>query len=453
LTTQNNRELLYKTMDEIAAMYRKKEVSPVEVMQATLSRLNELEPQLNAFITVMADDALAGAKKAEAAFQKGENVGKLFGIPVSLKDIFDIKGVRTTAGSRIMRDYVPNEDSYVYTALREAGAIVFGKTNMLEFAFGFVHPDYGKCTNPWNLNRTAGGSSTGSGSSVTAGIGFASIGTDTGGSIRAPGSFCGIVGFKPTYNLVSKQGLFPLSQSLDHAGPLTRTVKDNAIVLETISSAKFDYDAIFTGDIHGVKVGVIRSLTDNIANTEIKDLSLSAVEKLKDLGAAIVDVAIPSIHEIEGIAIPILLAEASKNHQEWHPHRETDYAPSTFNNVKEGFTVSAVSYLAAQDQRRKFTEIVNESLSKVDVLVCPTFSFTATVNDPSFEDGNFDISSRTLPFNVTGHPAITISAGNTASENLPVGFQIVGRHYDEAMVYRVAHALQQALGGFKQPQL
>jgi aspartyl-tRNA(Asn)/glutamyl-tRNA(Gln) amidotransferase subunit A len=453
VANQTNRVLLYKTIDEISSLYRTKQISPVEVMAATLERLDALEPRLNAFITVLAEESLAQARKAEAVFRRGESVGKLFGIPVSVKDIFNTKDIRTTAGSRIMRDYVPEEDSYVVKALREAGALLFGKTNMLEFAFGFVHPDYGTCHNPWDLNRTAGGSSTGSGSSVAAGIGFGSIGTDTGGSIRAPGSFCGIIGFKPTYNLVSKQGLFPLSDTLDHVGTLTRTVQDNAILLESISSIRFDYAAVFSGNIKGVKIGVLRSLTDNLENTEIKSLTLAAIDKLRALGAIIMDAAIADIAKIEEIAIPILVAEASKNHQMWYPHREADYAASTFNNVKAGFDVSAVRYLAALDQRRHFTEAVNESLSKVDVLVLPTFSFTATVKDPSFEDGNYDISSRTLPFNVSGHPALTISAGNTASEHLPVGFQIVGRHNDEAMVYRVAHALQAASGGFKQPPL
>jgi aspartyl-tRNA(Asn)/glutamyl-tRNA(Gln) amidotransferase subunit A len=453
VASPNIRELLYKSIDEISTLYRKKEISPVEIMEATLERLEELEPSLNAFITVLAEESLAEARKAETVFQKGESVGRLLGIPVSVKDIFNTKGIRTTAGSRIMRDYVPNEDSYVVKALREAGAIIFGKTNMLEFAFGFVHPDYGKCCNPWDLNRTAGGSSTGSGSSVAAGIGFGSIGTDTGGSTRAPGSFCGIIGFKPTVNLIPKEGLFPLSDTLDHVGSLTRTVQDNAILLESITSSRFDFASVFSGNIQGIKVGVLRSLTDNLENKEIESLTLAAIDMLRELGAIVVDAVILDIEIIEEIAIPILTAEASKNHKMWYPHRESDYAASTFNNVKAGFDVSAVRYLAALDQRRKFTESVNEALSNVDALVLPTFSFTATVKDPSFEDGNYDISSRTLPFNVSGHPALTISAGNTASENLPVGFQIVGRYYDEAIVYRVAHALQTASGGFKQPPL
>ncbi|MCQ6268353.1 amidase [Fictibacillus sp. WQ 8-8] len=447
------KDLLFKTINEIAAMYRKKEISPIEVTEATLERLDELEPQLNAFVTVLADEALIQAKKAEEAFVKGRDVGKLYGVPVSIKDIFNTKGIRTSLGSRIMQDNVPSDDAFVYTALKEAGAVVFGKTNMLEFAYGSVHSDYGQCNNPWNVNRTAGGSSTGSGSSVAAGIGFGSIGTDTGGSIRVPASFCGIVGLKPTYGTVPRQGLFPLSRSLDHIGPLTRTVIDNGILLESISSIQLDYDSVFSGEISGVKVGVIHALTESITHPEVKDLTSAALYRLQQLGAESIDVTIPSIEKAEEIAIPILLSEASSYHQQWYPHREGDYAPSTFANIKEGFNISAVSYLSALDQKRKFTEAVNDCFNQVDVLVCPTVPYPATEKDPSFEDGNIDISVRTIPFNISGHPSITVSAGNATAENLPVGFQIVGRYHDEATVYRVAHALQLASGGYIQPPL
>ncbi|ULO09062.1 amidase [Paenibacillus sp. 19GGS1-52] len=453
MTLSNQMDLLYATIDEISGMYRRKEVSPVEVMKATLERLDEVEPQLNAFITVLAEQSLVEAKKAEEIFRKGEAAGKLTGIPISLKDIFSTKGIRTSMGSRILKDFVPEEDAYVYKALREAGAILFGKTNMLEFAFGFVHPDYGQTNNPWNVKRVAGGSSTGSGASVSAGIGYASIGTDTGGSIRAPGSFCGIIGLKPTYDLIPRTGCFPLSDTLDHVGLLTRTVKDNAIILEAISLQRFHYESIFTGDIDGVKVGIIRSLTDNVADPQIKSIVLAAIAKLGDLGAELLDVSVPFIENAEQIAIPILLSEASKHHAKWYEDRELDYSASTFANLKAGYDISAVAYLAALEQRRVLTEAVSEILTKVDVLVCPTFSFAATEKDPSFEQGNFDISSRTIPFNLTGHPALTVSAGNTISEPLPVGLEIIGRHLDESMVYRVAYAFEAATGGFKRPPL
>ncbi|MGG3468537.1 amidase [Neobacillus pocheonensis] len=453
MPTTDLKQLLFKSIEEISNLYRKKEVSPVEITEATLERLQKLEPKLNAFVTVLAEQALVKAKMAESAFIKGEKVSKLFGIPVSLKDIFMTKGIRTSLGSRILQDFVPDEDAFVYQALQDTGAIIIGKNNMLEFAYGSVHPDYGQCNNPWNVNRTAGGSSTGSGASVSAGIGYASIGTDTGGSIRVPASFCGVVGLKPTYDTVSKQGLFPLSQSLDHIGPLTRTVRDNAIVLEQISSRRFDFESLFSGEIRGVKVGVIRSLTDTITNPEVSRLIVSAIQQLKELGAHLYDVEIPGIESIEGAAMPIVLAEASANHQQWFALMEKDYAPNTYANLREGYKVTAVTYLDALEQKKRFTKAVDEVLKQVDVLICPTVPYPATEKDPSFEDGNIDISQRTIPFNVSGHPALTVSAGNTASENLPIGLQIIGSYYDEGTVYRVADAFQQSKGGYQQPPL
>jgi aspartyl-tRNA(Asn)/glutamyl-tRNA(Gln) amidotransferase subunit A len=445
--------LLFSTIEEIGSLYRKKEVSPVDIMEATLQRLNELEPKLNAFITVLSDHAIKQAREAESLFLKGEGLGKLVGIPISVKDIFMTKGIRTSLGSRIMKDLVPDEDAHVYTALRKSGAIVFGKNNMLEFAYGSVHPDYGQCNNPWDINRTAGGSSTGSASSVAAGIGFASIGTDTGGSIRVPASFCGIVGLKPTYEKVSREGVFPLSHSLDHVGPLTRTVRDNAAVLEAIASTSLDYDSIFTGSIKDVKIGVIRRLTDQPLNPEVLSLVESAVDRLRYLGAEIVDVEIPGIETIDQSAIPIILSEASFYHKDWHPHRADDYAPGTYANVREGFKVSGVDYVEALEKRRQFTEIVNEAFKQVDILVCPTVPYPATEKDPTFEGGDIDISKRTIPFNLTGHPALTISAGNTASARLPVGIQMVARHHHEEIVYRVAEAYEKEIGGYRRPPL
>jgi aspartyl-tRNA(Asn)/glutamyl-tRNA(Gln) amidotransferase subunit A len=453
LPAKEIKQLLFSSIEEISNLYRIKEISPVEIIEATLDRLNELEPKLNAFITVMTDRALAQAKAAEAAFLRKEEVGKMFGIPVSLKDIFMTKGIRTSVGSRILNGFVPDEDAPVYKALQEAGAIVIGKTNMLEFAYGSVHTDYGQCNNPWDINRTAGGSSNGSASSVAAGIGFASLGTDTGGSIRVPGSFCGIVGLKPTYELVSRQGVFPLSHSLDHVGPMTRTVRDNAIALEHISSHRFDWETLFPGNLTGMKIGVIRSLTDTITNQEVSKITNQGLKLLRELGAELVDVKIPGIETIDTTALPILLAEASAYHQKWFANREFDYDPNTYANLREGFNITAVNYLDALEKKKQFSRLVDEVLHQVDVLVCPTVPYPATEKDPSFGDGNINISQRTIPFNVSGHPAITISAGNTLADNLPVGLQIVGRHADEATIYRVGDTFQQATGGFKIPQI
>jgi aspartyl-tRNA(Asn)/glutamyl-tRNA(Gln) amidotransferase subunit A len=452
MAIKSAKDLLFTTIDEIGTLYRRKEVSPVEATIATLERLDELEPKLNAFITVMAEEALRKAQEAEAVFLKGETVGKLYGVPVSIKDIFNTKGIKTTLGSRILQNYVPDEDAYIYRALQSSGAIIFGKNNMLEFAYGSVHPDYGQCNNPWNVNRTSGGSSTGSASAVAAGIGFASIGTDTGGSIRLPSSFCGIVGLKPTYERVSREGLFDLSHSLDHIGPLTRTVRDNAIVLESISSTPVNFDSIFTGTIKGMKIGVIRSLIDSAAiHPEVRELVNAGINQLAELGADVVDIAIPELETISEIAFPILMSEGSYHHKKWYPEREADYAEGTKFVLAEGFKVSAVSYVEAIERKRLFAEKIDSLFDRFDVLVCPTSPSPATERDPSFEDTTYDYLQRTIPFNVAGNPALTVSAGLTASENLPVGLQFIGRHHDEATIYRVADTFQTATGGYKRP--
>jgi aspartyl-tRNA(Asn)/glutamyl-tRNA(Gln) amidotransferase subunit A len=446
-------ELLFKSIEEVGDLYRKKEVSPVEITRLTLEQLYTLEPQLNAFITVFKDQAMEDAVQAEKVFLKGERAGKLTGIPVSVKDIFMTKGIRTSLGSRIMKEFVPDQDAYVYQALKKSRAIIIGKNNMLEFAYGSVHPDYGQCNNPWDVKRTAGGSSTGSASSVAAGIGFASIGTDTGGSIRVPASFCGIVGMKPTYEKICRDGIFPLSHSLDHIGPLTRTVRDNAIILEAISSIPYAFTSSSSESIEGIKIGVIRSLTDEPLQTEVLSLIEVAIDRLRQSGADIVEVEIPGIEEVEEVAVPIILSEASYYHKKWYPQREDDYSPGTFANIKEGFNVSGVNYVEALAKKQQFRETVNEAFKEVDLLVCPTVPYPATEKDPSFEGGDIDISKRTIPFNTSGHPALTISAGNTASSNLPVGIQMVGRYDDEATIYKVAQALETALGGYQAPPL
>ncbi|KIL46725.1 amidase [Jeotgalibacillus soli] len=451
MVIKNDKDILFKSIEEIGGLYRSKELSPVEVMEATLDHLNDSEPKLNAFITVMAEDALKKAKEAETSFVKGETVGKLHGIPVSIKDIFMTKGIKTTMGSRILNDYIPEEDSDLYTTLNQTGAIIFGKANLLEFAYGSVHPDYGQCNNPWDINRTAGGSSNGSASSIAAGIGFASFGTDTGGSIRLPASFCGIVGLKPTYDTISRKGLFPLSDSLDHIGPLTRTVRDNAIVMEPFLNKDLNYESIFSGSIKGLKIGVIRSLTDSITDPEVSQVVGSSLKILSDLGAEVVSIDIPGVDKALEIAFPILLSEASHYHKEWYPKYADDYAKGTLLNVKEGFNITAVKFLEAVQKKKEFANKVNATFSDVDLLVCPTSPCPATETDPSFEDTSYDFTQRTIPFNVSGNPALNVSAGLTSADRLPVGLQFIGRYYDEATIYRVADAFQVAIGGFTKP--
>jgi aspartyl-tRNA(Asn)/glutamyl-tRNA(Gln) amidotransferase subunit A len=447
-----SRDLLFSSIDELHSRYEAGEVSPVEVLEATLDRLEEVEPHLHAFVTVLPEEATLQAKEAEGKFARGEPTGKLTGIPVSIKDIFDTRGIRTSLGSRIMRDYVPGRDADVYVRLKEAGAVVFGKNNMLEFAYGFVHPDYGQCNNPWDTNRTAGGSSSGSASSVAAGIGYASIGTDTGGSIRIPASFCGVVGLKPTYEKVSREGCFPLSHTLDHVGPITRTVRDNAAVLEAISHTDGGVTPT-SGSLSGIRIGVIENLMGEPISPEVLSLVEAAIERLRGLGGEVTNVRVPGLEEASETALPILLAEASYHHSEWYPDRADDYSSGTRANIDAGFKVSAVEYVRASQERRRLTETVDDALGQVDVLVCPTVAYTATETDPNFEGGAEEYILRSVPFDVTGHPALTIPVGNTSSRNLPAGLELISSHHAEATAYRVAAAYEDDIGGFRRPPL
>ena len=446
-------KLLFSSIDEVHSLYKSKELSPVEVLEAVLERLEDLEPMLNAFITTLSEEAREQAKKAEGLFSKGEPTSKLTGIPVSVKDIFMTEGIRTTMGSRIMKDHVPDYDAYVYTALKSSGAVVFGKNSMLEFAYGFVHPDYGQCNNPWDTNRTAGGSSSGSASSVAAGIGYASIGTDTGGSIRIPASFCGIVGLKPTYEAVSREGCFPLSHTLDHVGPLTRTVRDNAALMEILAPTLPLSGFMFGQSAAGIRVGVISNLMGDPLGREVRSLVESAIDRLRDLGAEVTDVRIPGIETVHDTAMPILLTEASYHHKRWYPERADDYADGTRANLAEGFKVSGVDYVEALQERRRFAQTVDRIFDDVDILVCPTAPFTATETDPDFEGGAIDYILRTVPFDVTGHPALTIPVGNTESGNLPAGMELIAGRRREDTLYRVAAAYEEDLGGFARPPL
>lgn len=446
-------ELPFSSIDELHSSYKAREVSPVEVLEATLGRLELLEPRLNAFVTTFSEEARVQAKEAEDLFSKGAPTSKLTGVPVSVKDIFATEGIRTTVGSRIMKDHVPDYDSHVYSALRRAGAVVFGKNNMLEFAYGFVHPDYGQCNNPWDTSRTAGGSSSGSASSVCAGIGYASVGTDTGGSIRIPASFCGIVGLKPTYEAVSRDGCFPLSHTLDHVGPLTRTVRDNAAIMEVLAPTIPLYGLASGEPVSGLRVGVISNLMEDPLGEEVKTLVQAAIDRIDGLGAVVTDIRLPGVERIDEIAMPILLAEASYHHRRWFPERADDYSAGTGANLTAGFEVSAVAYVAALREKERFTEVVDEVFREVDVLVCPTAPFTATETDPDFEGGAQDYILRTAPFDVTGHPALTVPAGNTISQNLPAGIELVADHRREDVLYRLAAAYEEDVGGFSRPSL
>jgi aspartyl-tRNA(Asn)/glutamyl-tRNA(Gln) amidotransferase subunit A len=461
----NASELVTLGIADVAALLKRRALSPVEVVQATLQRIEKVDPQLGSFITVTADSALAAARVAEQEIARGAWRGPLHGVPVGLKDLYATAAIRTTNGARICRDAVPHEDATVTARLKEAGAIVVGKNNMHEFAMGSTtnNPHFGPCRNPWNLEHIPGGSSGGSGAAVAAGLCFASMGSDTGGSIRSPACQCNVVGLKPTYGLVSRHGVFPLSWSLDHAGPLTRTVKDTAIVLQAIaghdardpSSATGvppDYVASLEGGLRGLRVGVPREYFFERSTDEVEAVVRRAIDVLGTLGATVSEVSIPHVDASVPAGMTIISVEAAQIHEQWLRSRPEDYGADVRPRFQMGALFRGIDYVRAQRIRALIQREFRQAMDAVDVLVSPTNAIPA----PRIDQTMINVRGRevwvmslmpslTIPHNLTGYPALTVPCG-VASNGLAVGLQIVGHPFDETTVLRTGHAYEQATG-------
>jgi aspartyl-tRNA(Asn)/glutamyl-tRNA(Gln) amidotransferase subunit A len=455
--------LLDLSIAELAPLLRDRKASPVDVAQAALDRIAKVDGRLNSFITVTGDRAMAAARRAEAEIAAGRWRGPLHGVPIGLKDLFDTAGVVTTNGSRIFKDAVPAADAVVTAKLTEAGAVVVGKNNMHEFAFGSTtnNPHFGTCRNAWNQEHIPGGSSGGSGAAVAAGLCFMSMGSDTGGSIRSPACLNGIVGHKPTYGLVSRRGVFPLSWSLDHAGPLARTVRDAALTLQAIaghdpgdassaSSPVPDYGAALDGRVRGLRVGVPREYFFERASEEVEGHVRTAIRTLEGLGATIVEVSLPHVELAPTAGMTIISVEAAAVHAAWLRTRSADYGPDVRPRLQTGALFSGEDYARAQRIRALMQKEFRDAMTRADVLVMPNNAVPA----PRIDQAMIPVRGRevwvmalmpslTIPHNLTGAPALTVPCGFAAS-GLPVGLQIVGRPFDDATVLRVGHAYEQA---------
>ncbi|MGF6889582.1 aspartyl-tRNA(Asn)/glutamyl-tRNA(Gln) amidotransferase subunit A [Nocardia sp. GAS34] len=437
--------LLRASISEVHQLFRRREVSPVEVLEQTLRLLETLEPKLNAFITVMAESAHQQAREAEEVFRRADDATLLTGVPVSVKDLIAIESFPMTAGSRILRGYRPQVDADVVTRLRRAGAVVFGKTNLLEFAYGFVHPDYGQANNPWDFGRTAGGSSSGSAASVAAGIGYSSVVTDTGGSARLPAAFCGLVGLRPTTGTIDTSGILPLAPTLDTVGVVARTAADTRVMWEVLANAPTGGSTPIS--LSGIRVGVVDELLGAPLDSEVLANFEAALDTLRSAGATVHRLRLPEILALAEQSTTIMLAEAAYSHRRWYPHQSADYAPGTRANLDTGTRTSAVDYLRALAARTRLTDIVDTTFETVDVLACPTIGFTAPEREPDFADGGFDYIQRTFPFAVTGHPALSVPAGLT-SGNLPVGLQLIAPRNREQALVDYAACYERECGGF-----
>lgn len=451
-------ELHWMTAAEASRAFATRQLSPVELMTALLARIAALDPKLHAFIRLDADAAMEAAKSAEKEIAAGRIRGPLHGVPVGVKDIIDVAGLPTTCHSKILLDNVAKADAVVIGKLRQAGAIMMGKLSTHEFAIGGPSHDlpFPAARNPWNPDHHPGGSSSGSGSGVAAGLFPVALGTDTGGSVRNPASACGIVGLKPTYGLVSRRGVFPLSFTLDHVGPLTRTVADNALMLDVLAghdpedpgsapTQSRHFARLLDRGVRGLRIGFIRHFheADMPAHPEVTAALEDVARVLEAEGAEVQTVTIPSLTEFSNINRVILCSEAWSIHGPWLRTRPGDYGQLSRRRLMPGAFMNAGDYVGAQRRRLQLIAEVEDKLRDFDALMC------ASSMDPASNIHDAEETSRTYPrqartpFNVTGHPAIAMMSG-LASTGLPTSVQFVGKYFDEATVFRVAAAYERA---------
>jgi aspartyl-tRNA(Asn)/glutamyl-tRNA(Gln) amidotransferase subunit A len=455
-----NSDLCFLTLHELSGRIQSKDVSPVEVAEAILERIERLNPKLNAYITVMADQALADARAAEGEIATGRYRGPLHGVPIGVKDLCATKGVRTTAGSKILADWVPDEDAAVIRRLREAGAIIVGKTHLHEYAFGAtgINPHYGPARNPWDPERITGGSSSGSGAAVAAGLCFAALGSDTGGSVRIPASLCGIVGLKATYGRVSLEGVVPLAWSLDHIGPMARTARDCALVLAAIAGLDpndpttadapvEDWAAALHGGLAGLRIGVPTAYAYEATEPDVAAVVHDAIATLERLGAEVKQLELPVLQEYGANLALTLVSEAAAYHQANMEQRPQDYGDDVRMRIQLGLDQKAADYVRAARARDEARRTADETLlSEVDLLAMPTTLRTAVpIDSVAKDDPTLGLTRLTGPFDLTGQPACSVPCGLT-EQGLPVGLQLVGRRFDERTVLRAAHAFETESG-------
>lgn len=453
-------DLHWLSATDIAKAYAARSLSPVELTTALLKRIDYLQPKLHAFIRLDAGAAMEAAKTAEAELASGRSRGPLHGIPVGIKDIIDVSGLPTTGHSKILVDNVAKQDAACVSQLRKAGAIILGKLSTHEFAIGGPSFDlpFPPARNPWNPRHHPGGSSSGSGAGVASGMFPLALGTDTGGSIRNPASVCGIVGLKPTYGLVSRRGVFPLAFTLDHVGPMTRTVADNALLLEALAghdpkdpgSAATKTNNFSRGldrGVRGLRVGFIRHFheVDIPAHPDVT-AALEDVERILEAEGALVEtIKLPSLTEFAGINRVILCSEAWSIHAPWLRDRPGDYGALARRRLLPGAFMTAGEYIGAQRRRAELIAAVNDKLRDYDVLMCASSMDPASEIEDAVETARTYPRQARVPFNVTGHPALAMMSG-LSGNGLPVSVQFAGRYFEDATVLRVAAAYEKVAG-------
>jgi aspartyl-tRNA(Asn)/glutamyl-tRNA(Gln) amidotransferase subunit A len=447
---------------EAAELLKTRQISPVELTQAQLRRIAQLDPRLNCFITITPELALQQARQAEIEIGQGNYRGTLHGIPLALKDLYETQGIRTTAGSTFFADYIPEADAAVVQKLKDAGAVLVGKLNMHEIALGVTNenPHYGDCCNPWDLTRITGGSSGGNAAALAAGLCMGAMGSDTGGSVRIPASLCGVVGLKPTYGRVSLRGVIPLSWNLDHAGPMGRCVRDVAILLQTVAgydpqdawSVEMpvgDYLGLPEDGIKGWRIALAANdyFTDpEIVDAEVHEAVGHAARAFEDLGAVVEKVPFPNAREAamaNGLMTP---SDGAAFHHQRLDENPQGFGADVLKRLQIGAAYSSTEYIQARRMQTILRCQFNEFFNEFDLLLTPTTPITAP------ERGSADPFDRprlltrfTAPFNLTGLPALSVPCG-WSSEKLPIGLQVVGKSWAEAKILTAGRLYEQARG-------
>jgi len=451
--------LPFPTLLAASQALRAKQISPLELTQICLQRIAAINPRVNAFITLTAESALAEARTATEEIAQGNYRGTLHGIPLAIKDLFDVRGVATTAGSPLLKDNIAQDDAFVVRQLREAGAIFLGKLNLHEWALGVtgVNPHFGPACNPWNTAYITGGSSSGSGAALAARLCYGSLGSDTGGSIRIPASLCGVVGLKPTYGRVSVQGVIPLSWSLDHAGPLGWCVDDIEILFKSIDirDTADPYSIPHSADsalrvLHSTfRMGVPDDYFFRDLHPDTEAAYRTAIKTLGELAFQMMAVSLPGFETSEKASAKILLAEAAAYHQEHIEQHADQIGADVLTRLKWGLDVTGVEYALARHTQVEWRRRMEQLFESIDALVLPATPFPATRIDESdpvaLSRGN--LTRFTRMFNLTGNPAIALPCGRT-SDGLPIGLQIVGPHWQENKIIQIARAYEEARGEF-----
>lgn len=457
------REVRRGSIKQVSTWIRNGEVSSTEILEDLLERTERVNKRINAYISLLEKDSVSAARRADEEIRSGRSRGPLHGIPISVKDIIAVRGSITSAASKILAENLTDYDATSVGHLREAGAIIVGKNNCHEFAYGPTAEDshYGPCRNPWNPELVTGGSSGGSASAVAACLCYGSLGTDTGGSSRIPSSFCGTVGFKPTYGRVSRFGVIPLSWSLDHVSPMARTVEDAAILLEAIagkdpkdstSSVKPvpGYLGALSNDLKRVRVGVLGKYLEECLDQDVRRTVETAVESIRGFGASVSEISIPKIEHSAPVANMLIACEATSIHERWLKERREDYQPSVRTRLEVGYFYSANHYIKALRLREWFRREFERVFKSVDVLLSPTcpilpfkigeetIDVKGTKTDPRPFIANF-----VRIYNLLGLPALSVPCG-FSSAGLPIGLQIAGRLFDEEAVLKVAYAYEQS---------